>query len=189
MQELLALGDQGGGLDADEFEAALQIVETFHVLTAGLGMAAVTIDRLMLDRANGSTTMSDRDAERCATWFDWSMRLPRGLAAKLVAEIEDQQPIRSVDVLRHACRMWDKTRSDRASATRRLDDPPSVVVDIARPSYARTASTGPASPYPARWKTPLPSPHASIAPRPQRAELPTANANPPRSPSTRWRGR
>jgi len=122
MQTLLALGHPDG-VDADEFEAALQIVETFHTLTADLGMRAFAQSPdTMITKQFGGSYMSDRDAERCACWFEWSLRLPTGLPPRLVAWIEDDTPIGSVEVLRRACRLWDRIRSDRAK-------PPVAAVD------------------------------------------------------------
>jgi hypothetical protein len=121
MQTLLAAGHPDG-IDADEFEAALQIVETFKALVVGLGMVAITPERLMGDIGGTTGGMSDRDAERCACWFEWSLRLPTGLPPRLVGWIEDDLPIGSVDVLRRACRLWDRIRGDRAK-------PPVAAID------------------------------------------------------------
>lgn len=121
MQTLLAAGHPDG-IDADEFEAALQIVETFKALVVGLGMAAIPPERLLGDVGGTVGGMSDRDAERCACWFEWSLRLPLGLPPRLVAWIEDDATIGSVEVLRRACRLWDRVRSDRAK-------PPVAAVD------------------------------------------------------------
>jgi hypothetical protein len=109
LQALLVAGHPDG-IDADEFEAALQIVETFKALTAQLGILPARLD----DTIGGSSGLSDRDADRIACWFEWSARLPLGLPTRLVAWIEDELPIQSVELLRRACRQWDRVRSDRA---------------------------------------------------------------------------
>jgi hypothetical protein len=130
MQTLLAAGPEGGGIDSDEFEAALQIVETFHVLTHGLGVVGLSggLEKIV---ANYSGSMSDRDAERCAVWFAWAMLLPVGLPTRLVAWIEDDQSIGSVEVLRRATRLWDKVRSDRARPRSfGIDRPPPDVLPM-----------------------------------------------------------
>jgi hypothetical protein len=154
MQALLALGAKAGGLDADEFEAALEICETWRALTLGLGVAGLSLDVEHIGAS--SRAMSDRDAERCAIWFAWSLELPRGLPARLVSEIEDAQPIGSVDVLRHACRRWLKVKADRA---RPIDKQPapmltlrassSVSAKLPPPPSARSAPAVPLSRAPA----------------------------------------
>lgn len=146
MQTLLAAGHPDG-IDADEFEAALQIVETWKALGAGLGMAAISLERLMLDHATANHGgMSDGDAERIAVWFEWALRLPTGLPSRLVRWIEDEQAIGSVEVLRRACRLWDRVRSDRSRGEPRgvaaVDNPPPRV-GLPSPglwSYGETAA-------------------------------------------------
>ena len=113
MQLLLQAGPEGGGIDADEFEAALQIVETYKALVRTLDIAAAALERIAAVPAP-RTSMSDRDAELIACWFDWSQLLPRGLPPRLVHWVEDDEPIGSVAVLRRACRLWDRCRSERA---------------------------------------------------------------------------
>lgn len=132
MQELLQLGHPDG-IDADEFEAALQIVETFHILTLETGERHQAMEqRIGISRI--AYAMSDRDAERCACWFDWSSRLPARLPTRLVAWIEDEQPVGSVEVLRRACRLWDRVRSDRAKPrVAGVDMAPRHVLTIAPP--------------------------------------------------------
>ena len=61
---------------------------------------------------------------RCAVWFDWSSRLPIGLPPRLVSWIEDEVQIGSVEVLRRACRLWDRVRSDRQRGVSALDTTP-----------------------------------------------------------------
>lgn len=133
MQTLLAAGHPAG-IDAQEFESALQIVETFRVLTSELGMRGAEggLERGSIGAESAKAEMSDRDAERCACWFEWALRLPVGLPTRLVAWIEDELPIVSVDVLRRACRLWDKVRGDRASDNRprRVDSGQTVMVTL-----------------------------------------------------------
>ena len=119
MQLLLIAGPDHGGIDADEFEASLQIVETFRALTGQLGVQSITIEGL---RGGGAGSMSDRDAELVATWFDWSLLLPRGFPARLVRWIEDDEPILSVILLRRACRLWQRERHRRAKECPRTVD-------------------------------------------------------------------
>jgi hypothetical protein len=113
MQLLLAAGPEHGGIDSDEFEAALQIVETFKALVRTMDMTSSTLERFGVVTAPRSG-MSERDARMIAVWLSWSLLLPRGVPARLVAWIEDEQAISSVVVLRHACRLWDRTRAQLA---------------------------------------------------------------------------
>ncbi|HKV14529.1 MAG TPA: hypothetical protein VJQ81_05765 [Reyranella sp.] len=124
MQALLIAGHPDG-IDADEFEAALQIVETFKALVAEVGTKALLIDGERI-AAGHHHAMSDRDAERIACWFEWSAHLPLGLPTRLVAWIEDELPMGPVEVLRRACRLWDRIRRDRAK-------PPVAALDTMAP--------------------------------------------------------
>lgn len=121
MQILLQAGPEGGGIDAQEFEAALQIVETYKALVRTLEIAGAVLERVGGVTSSGG--MSDRDAERIACWFDWCSWLPHGVPTRLVREIEDQQSIASVAALKNACRLWDRVRSDRARGVVAVDNP------------------------------------------------------------------
>lgn len=127
LQSLLVAGHPDG-IDADEFEAALQIVEAFRALTLQLGTQSLPLEAERVAGWHGG--MSDRDAERVACWFEWSLRLPTGLPPRLVGWIEDEQSIGSVEVLRRACRLWDRVRSDRKRGVSAVDKPPSVVLTL-----------------------------------------------------------
>jgi hypothetical protein len=120
LQQLLKLGAADGGIEADEFEAALQMVEAFKSLTAELGMRSTDgtgAERGGLVDEFAKAEMSDRDAERCALWFAWADRLPPTMhAALLVEQIEDRVPIVSVPLLRHACHLWEATARDQGRA-------------------------------------------------------------------------
>jgi hypothetical protein len=114
MQQLLQQGAADGGIEADEFEAALQIVQAFKALTADLAVRSGNIEA---ERITGylAGNVSDTDARRIALWFAWVERLPFGSdAAKLVEQIEDHAPISSVAALRHACHLWDATARDHS---------------------------------------------------------------------------
>ena len=132
MQALLVAGHPHG-IDAQEFEAALQIVEAFRSLAPELQPRPARLDDA---RGGGLSDMSDRDAERAAVWFAWARRLPAGVPTRLVAEIEDVQPVRSVDVLRHACRLWDDERAamrrGENSCPRPVDGPVQTLTEFER---------------------------------------------------------
>lgn len=112
MQSLLAAGPPDG-IDPADFEAALQIVETFKALVADRALRPSSLDRV---GDGGTAGMSDRDARRCAQWFAWASHLPRGLPVRLVAWIEDDAAIGSVEVMRRACRLWERIGNDMAKA-------------------------------------------------------------------------
>jgi hypothetical protein len=181
MQVLLAAGPDAGGIDADEFEAALQIVETYKALTAKLGIHPARLD----DTYGGNGGMSDRDAEAIACWFHWSAWLPVGLPTRLVREIEDDEPIRSVTVLRRACRSWHKVRADRSRSAVAVDNPPPVVTlpipvalsyggNVRRPDIAATPPN-----FPVERFQPRPGVLSYAA-----CSAPTRHAQPPRHPPT-----
>lgn len=152
MQELLARGAKDGGLDADEFEAAVEIVETFKVLVADLDVHGTFSGEARGVSGGEHGFMSDRNAERCAVWFEWSMHLPRGMPTRLVAEIEDEQPISSVAELLHACRRWLKVKHDRS---RVVDNHPSAVLTLPL-AEVRPSGTSRHAPPPSSRSAPTP---------------------------------
>ncbi len=172
MQTLLALGHPDG-IDADEFEAALQIVETFKALVVGLGMVAIPPERLMGEIGGTVGGMSDRDAERCACWFEWSLRLPLGLPPRLVAWIEDDVPIGSVEVLRRACRLWDRVRSDRAKPpVAAVDKTPRHMLTLSPSSFVRPEIAGRPVNFPVQgFSVPAGLPPHAMPPPPTGAQL------------------
>jgi hypothetical protein len=181
MSILLIKGASGGGIDADEFEAALQIVETFKAFTSALAIHHASAELVGL--ANGGH-MSDRDAERVSVWLEWSMHLPQGLPTRLVREIEDEEEIRSVPILRHACRLWDKVRGDRGRSRSRLT---TDSVSVLTPSLAIRIATSP--PRPVAIPTHNVIPH-TVMQRPGpalHARAANDHAHAPRTPSTRRR--
>ena len=163
MQDLLALGAKDGGLDADDFEAALQIVETFKVLTLGLGIAGLTLEiEHIATEGHVAGGMSERDAERCAVWFTWAREMPHAVAWRFVAEIEDEKPISSVDELRTACRRWLKIKSDR---TRTIDKAPRDMLTLpARSSLAEDLARTDRYIATGKYELPPPPPSRSAAP-------------------------
>jgi len=109
LQELLRLGPEGDGIDADEFEAAIEIVETFKMLTAELQVHGVRAADL--HGIASSRQLSDRAAFMISIWFQWSMQVGP-IAGQLVDQIEDALPIRSPAILRAGLRRWLKVRHD-----------------------------------------------------------------------------
>ncbi len=171
MQTLLALGHPDG-IDADEFEAALQIVETFRTLTLEIGERHQSMEQRIGISAT-SFAMSDRDAERCACWFEWSLHLPTGLPSRLVAWIEDDAPIGSVEVLRRACRLWDRVRSDRAKPpVAAVDKTPRHMLTLPPPQLRQAEIAGRPVNFPVQgFSVPAGLPPLTMPPPPTGAQL------------------
>jgi hypothetical protein len=99
-----------GVIDSDEFEAAIELVETFRAITAELQAKGLSLgDPRGL--YGGSGAMSDRAAFMSAVWFEWSFRVGP-VATQLVEQIEDTTAIRSPVVLRLGLRRWLKVKDD-----------------------------------------------------------------------------
>lgn len=123
---LLHQGPDANGLDVDEFEAGIEIVETFKALTHGLGIAALSIEFEKV-AANYSDPMSDRAALMIGVWFRWCHEIGP-VATQLVEQIEDASPIRSVEVLRFGLRRWAKLKHD---VLRGIDNHPHILTGSA----------------------------------------------------------
>lgn len=175
MQKLLEVGPPDG-IDADEFEAALQIVEAFKVLTSGLDYGSARADGA--DGIRSSTnTMSDRDAETCAVWFAWSALLPVGSAAHLVDQIEDHAPILDVASLRWACHQWDRLKRDR-HRSHRVDSDHELVMTMRVGQISPNDIPAKASNLPARPRQPLPAlSHLPNPPTSHSVEMRASNAH------------
>lgn len=106
---LLHQGAADGGLEADEFEACIEIVETFKALVADCMIRPSHLERISLAQAFGG--MSDRAAVMTNVWFTWSKEIGPA-ATHIVEQIEDSVPIRSPELLRLAARRWLKIRRD-----------------------------------------------------------------------------
>lgn len=118
MQQLLRAGKDGGGIEVDEFEAALQIVDAFKALTRDLAVRSGNVE---VERISGymGEAMSDGDARRIVLWFAWVERLPVHIdPAGLVSQIEDGRAISSVADLRIACHLWDSAARDQRKIER-----------------------------------------------------------------------
>lgn len=176
MQQLLIAGPDQGGIDANEFEAALQIVEAFRVLVADIDLRSQLIECERVNQLNydfRSTGMSERDAERCAIWFEWSARLPAGLPPRLVAWIEDETPIGSVAVLRHGCRLWERSRNEHHQRRQALDKTMPDMVTIAAPEMGQL---GTIDGNPPNLSVQSFSPRAAVLPQSRAATLSHAHA-------------
>jgi hypothetical protein len=128
MQTLLAQGAEDGGIEADEFEAAIEIVEAFKAITIATGdRHQWSPERIGI--VSTADSMSDHDAFLAAVWFEWAK--PYGArAAHIAASIEDAEPIGSIVELRTACRRWLKARADLTRPSKPIDMPPDLGLPV-----------------------------------------------------------
>jgi hypothetical protein len=127
MMMLLHLGPDANGIDADEFEAGIEIVETFKAITAEMQVRGTR------DGLPGSHEMSDRIAFMGNVWFEWTRQIGP-VATHIVEQIEDAVPIHSPDALRLALRRWLKVKRDLLRA---VDKQPSTVLTYVDAVYVR----------------------------------------------------
>lgn len=140
MQVLLARGPEGDGIDSDEFEAGIELVETFRALTSSLQAKGVSLGEPHTVSSPGGTSMSDKAAMMTEVWFTWC-RDVGPVATQIVEMVEDQIPIRSPAVLRLALRRWLKVRSDTYHHHRTANPQPQRIVDSV-PSNMLTIDRG-----------------------------------------------
>ena len=119
MAMLLHRGPENGGIGADDFEAALEIVAAFHAITKGLGYKPLDLERV----GRGALGMSDGDARIGAIFLDWAAAFERRTkvrAGNLAQWIEDARAFHPdiVPVLRVAGDLWRKARDDHDRAAR-----------------------------------------------------------------------
>lgn len=145
LQTLLALGPEADGIDSDEFEAAVELVETYRALTAELQARGAQIEALPVHTATRG--MSDSVARMCAVWFAWS-EFVGPVATHIVEQIEDEMPIRSVAILRAGLRHWLRLKP---AVLQNLDNTPGFRLTMFGPTNMRRGqvdaySTADASP-------------------------------------------
>lgn len=157
MQSLLHAGPEHDGIDADEFEAAIEIVETFKGFTARLQAHGIALaePRAMEYAHDLVGEMSDRLAMMVNVWFEWCWQIGP-VATQLVEQIEDEQPIRSVTLLRMALRRWLKVKHD---LFRPIDSTPERLTACGQ----RSVSAGD------RGAIPISYPSTTFSPRPNAA--------------------
>lgn len=113
MQDLLRKGPEDGGLSSDQFEAALQIVEAFKIITHNLGFKPVDLGRV----GHGASEMGPRACRMWNVYVEWGNAFQRrALVAPhvIVAMVEDDRPIGAgaVWLVAMAANMWDRACSD-----------------------------------------------------------------------------
>lgn len=128
LRELLIAGPEGGGIDADQFSAADEIVSAFRAITVELGYRPLIFDRV----SRATYGMSPR-AERLATiYLAWgpSFQLWCHCRPHVVVEwIEDQRTIDNgaVSLLRRALDLWQRCRETHDRARRAQHPTPQFV--------------------------------------------------------------
>ena len=92
MQELLRLGPENGGIDAEQFEAALQICDGYRAITFGLGYRPLELER---EHITTATREMGVEEERLATiYLEWGFDIRERLGLQpwhIVERIESSQ--------------------------------------------------------------------------------------------------
>jgi hypothetical protein len=113
MQELLAKGRHGGGLESDQFEAALQIVEAFGVISHGLGYKPTDLSRV----GHGTGDISPRQCRLWNIYVAWGneyLRRTRIRPHVVVDLVEDSRAMdpAGVRLVVLAAAIWDRVASN-----------------------------------------------------------------------------
>lgn len=113
LQVLLSRGPENNGLSASQFEAALNIVEGFDVITHGLGYRPMELDRV----AAANTDIGPKGCRLWNIYLDWGRSFERRALLKphvIVEVIKSDNPISagSVWLLALAADMWERAASD-----------------------------------------------------------------------------
>lgn len=132
LQVLLQVGPDDGGIDVDQFEAAVEIVDGFHAITRELGFKPLLFDRV----SRGVADMPARDVRLATIFLAWGVALlnrHRCQPAVIVEWIEDSRGSIDLHLLRRALSLWTSTRGEydrmiAATKKRRGEAPPFRVV-------------------------------------------------------------
>jgi hypothetical protein len=120
LQALLVLGRDDGGVDADQFECAVEVVDAFKAITRQLGYRPVVLSAI----ARTANEMSPRDDRLASTFLAWGTDLVKRFLLRphvVVEWIEDERTMNDDDVrlLSKALDLWDKHRTETGRALRR----------------------------------------------------------------------
>ena len=129
MQELLRLGPDKGGIDADQFEAGVQIVEAHRAFTRALGYRSeVPLDREP-DHGNPPAVgeLSPADLRVVPVYLAWGEALASRLGVKAVQVVSWVDGLAlppALLLLTRSLDLWDQVRDDhdRAAARDRRGD-------------------------------------------------------------------
>jgi hypothetical protein len=123
MQDLLRKGPDDGGISSGQFEAALQIVEAFKVVTHALGFKPIDLAKV----GHGASDLGSRGCRLWNIYIEWGNAFQRRalLAPHVIVEmVEDGRPIGAgaVWLVAMAADMWDRACSnyDRAQKAERV---------------------------------------------------------------------
>ncbi len=118
MQDLLRKGPENGGLSSNQFEAALQIVESMQGHHARLGLQALDLTRV----GHGNGELGTRACRLWNIYVEWGNAYQRRALISphvIVQMVEDERPIDAgaVWLVALAGDMWDEAKSqyDRAA--------------------------------------------------------------------------
>jgi hypothetical protein len=120
MQALLERGRENVGIDADQFECAVEIVDAFKAITRALGFRPVVLNSI----ARTAVEMSPRDERLASTYLLWGTDLVKRFLLRphvVVEWIEDERAFGddAVPTLSKALDLWDKHRTDYGRTLRR----------------------------------------------------------------------
>lgn len=124
MELLLARGRDDGGIDADQWQCAEQIIDAYAAVTPSLGTASADLDRIGGNARND--TMGARAEHLSEIWFAWAQEMLGrwGLTRPvlIVELIESQRHGTSASdaLLGRALDLWAKVRHDLAPTRREV---------------------------------------------------------------------
>ena len=133
MAELLKLGPEAGGIDPNQHEAGVEIVDAFRALTKDLGYRPVDLARV----GRSTVEMGPRALRLTTIYLTWASMFQRRFmrrAHMVVDWIEDERHIRIEDMplLLGALNLWNVIRDDvdRTLAGQRRQR--HTIIDVAR---------------------------------------------------------
>lgn len=179
MQELLRLGPEKGGIDAEQFEAGVEVAEAHHALTRTLGYRSNADYERPYDRIetqHGLADLNPRDLRLVTVYLAWGRELTDRLGVKahqVVTWVNGDSPPPALLMLTRALDLWGQARDDhdRAAKARR---------ETVSPSLAQAPPEGHSCPLGGESRSA--GPEGRSAPdRAQRADLPTWRAGVKRS--------
>jgi len=122
MAELLRLGPEAGGIDPNQHEAGVEIVDAFKALTKELGFRPLDLERV----GRGTVEMGLRELRLATIYLAWASAYQRRFMVRphvVVEWIEDERRIDvgAVPLLRSGLNLWGSIRADvdRAQSAQR----------------------------------------------------------------------
>lgn len=112
---LLERGRDREGIDAEQFESAVEIVDAFKAITREVGYRPLDLERIGVGRRDRD--MSPREVRLSVIYFGWGVELIRRLFIRphvVVEWIEDERQldVGALPVLSKSLDLWDKIRGD-----------------------------------------------------------------------------